>query len=134
MSSLFVRRALEQHGENEARQAQHPTPAPGLLDEAEQPFQAKAAQPTRRARDIAGHKIKGAAHTHRHRYLETRRIAGDPFVLYRRAEGDEEQVSATGVDFLDEGVFFRWRRAAAGRADAAQARVLKRILNVFVLV
>ena len=63
--------------EQEAGEGELAPPAPGLRDEAVQPFDAEAAHPGRSASGDPGDKVKGAAHADHDRHTQPRAVAGE---------------------------------------------------------
>ena len=97
----------EQDVPHESGQGKHASPAPWLLDEAVEPFEAKALHPTGGAHGAAGDKVKCAAHAERDANLfQAVAVASNPFVLLGCAIGDHEQIGLAVVDHLDDCAVF----------------------------
>lgn len=100
------RRTILSMTNNEERKHHHrvpdPFPSPRLEHKSPEPLEAEILKNSRSARTFPGEKIKGAPDSHRHTHAwEVFQVIGNPQILRRRAEGDEEEVWRCGVDAVD---------------------------------
>src|SRR5207247_9806276 len=91
--------------EDESRQGQHPSPAPGLLAQPMKPFETALAHPARSAPSPAGDEIEGSTYPHPDDGPGTGQVAGEPG-LFRGGPARREQPLGAA------------RRAAPRRAQA----------------
>ncbi len=85
---------FHQYHQREEGEGGHAARAPGLADEAVEPFEAEAAEPAGRARGDAGDEVEGAADAEGDGDRQLVPALVDPDVLAGMAVGDEEQVGA----------------------------------------
>lgn len=106
---------------DELWQGELSAPAPGLADEAVEPLQAEAAEPGGGAGDAAGQVVEHAADADGDddaQVGELLAVGGDPEVLARVAEGDEQRVRLGVMQVLcDLRPIGRGRRTGMGAGD-----------------
>src|SRR5882762_7786799 len=73
-----------------------------LLQESKKPFQTPLPHPHGRALHVADYHVKGSAHTHGERNPHFSLVPAEKLLLFRRADGDEQQVGATVGNQLDD--------------------------------
>ncbi len=78
--------------QNEERQLDHSPPAPGLTQQAIEPFQTQTLHPTWRTPSNARHEVEGTADANGHVDRQFGAVAVDPEVLFGMAKGNQQDL------------------------------------------